>query len=121
MIQLPHMPRQAPVIDVGSVSLTIHEPSGQTEWAVDGEPLDPAEGLARAFGHFELVSELEGLRTPGPKVLAYRPAGRRGRTALHALPERRWLEAAPDLWMARGGELLLLSPTSAVLAANLTR
>jgi hypothetical protein len=105
-------------------------PTEGVEVAVDGDRvlftrrgrlLDPALGMARLFGNFDLVGSLPSVRARGQKVLLYRPPSRRSREHLDAFPRHVWLETQPGLWMAHDGEHLLLVPTDPLLAKNLTR
>jgi hypothetical protein len=108
-------------VDLGSVVVDICPVTSQAEWYDSDELVDPASALATLFGQFDLATAAPGLRSPGTMVLAYRPSGRRGRAAMRALPQGRWIEAAPDLWITHDGESLLMSPTDSVLARNLVR
>lgn len=109
-------------IMMGGVVADVCPQTGTARW-LDGadHDLDPAVALARLFGSFDLVAALDGIGAPGPTVLAYRPDSRRGRAAMRALPLRRWIEAAPKLWVTHDGERLLMAPTDPVLADNLVR
>ncbi len=106
---------------VGELSVASCSACGQVEWWGADRPLDPAAGMTRLFGQFDLVGRLPGLRAPGPEVLVYRPPGRRDHTALSAFPQGHWVEAAPDLWLSHDGSHLLLSPTDPLLLENLDR
>jgi hypothetical protein len=108
--------------EVGGLFLDLCPQTGETHWIDDDDDeVDPAVALARLFGSFDLVAALAGVGAPGSMVLAYRPDSRRGRAAMRALPRRRWIEAAPDLWIAHDGDRLLMAPANPVLAANLAR
>lgn len=111
-----HQPRTVAGIEVATCSacLTI-------EWWGQGRPLDPAEGLARLFGEFDLVDRIPAVHAPAPEILVYRPPQRRARSRLGVFPELVWLEAAPDLWLSHDGTHLLLAPTDPLLLANLDR
>lgn len=96
--------------------------SSETHWLdAAGDELDPAIALARLFGSFDLIAALEGIGSPGPTILVYKPDSRRGRVSMRTLPLRRWIEAAPSLWITQDGERLLMAPTDQTLAANLAR
>ena len=92
---------------------------GAVEWWTDGRPLDPAEGMASAFGSFEFVDSLRALHAPAGEVLVYRAPTRRLRQRLNYFPVNRWLLVSPGLWMSHDGEMLLLCPDNPVLAGNL--
>ncbi len=94
---------------------------GTTEWWSKGRRLDPAEGMARLFGRFDLRGRLPAIQAPGPEALMYEPPDRRSRSHLDAFPSAVWLEVDTDLWMSHDGERLLLVPTTPLLMENLTR
>lgn len=104
----------------GSTGVVACGNCGAVEWWSDGRPLDPAEGMARLFGRFELVAKLPSLRAPGPETLAYRPSSRRATSRLAAFPPHQWLLVADGLWLSHDGATLLLCPTDPVLAANMS-
>jgi hypothetical protein len=109
------------LVSIGSLVLEICPTTSEAEWFEGDQATDPATALARLFGQFDLTAMAPGIRSPGPTVLVYRPTGRKGRTDMRALPQGRWIEAAPDLWITHDGESLLMSPADPTLARNLAR
>ncbi|MDF1595634.1 MAG: hypothetical protein P1T08_06015 [Acidimicrobiia bacterium] len=103
----------------GSTGVVACASCGAVEWWSDGRPLDAAEGMARLFGRFELVSTMPSLHAPAPDILAYRPPSRRARARLGAFPIHQWLLVSDGLWLTHDGTLLLLCPTDPVLASNM--
>ena len=93
---------------------------GLVEWFGANGAIDPAEGVAALFGSYDLIGPMRAVGAPAPEVLAYRP-GRSTRAALGVLPESTWLRAAPDLWIATDGRVLLLAATDPLLTQNLTQ
>ena len=91
------------------------------EWWSSQRMLDPAEGMARLFGQYDLVDAIPALRAPAAEVLVYRAPNRRARKAFAAFPAGAWLEAHPGLWLTHDGEHLLLAPADPILAENLVR
>ena len=108
------------VIWEGSIGVIACDVCGAVEWWADGSPLDAAEGMARLFGRYELVSTMPSLGAPAREVLAYRPPSRRTRTRLDAFPTHQWLQVAQGLWLSHDGSTLLLCPTDPLLAANMS-
>ena len=82
--------------------------------------LDPAEGVAALFGSYDLIGPLPAVGAPAPDVLAYRPPLTK-RGALALLPVREWLRVSEELWIASGGDVLLLATTNRLMVDNLTR
>jgi len=107
--------------DVGDFQLELCPRTDEATWLRRGSEVDPAVAMAALFGQFDLCGVLPATAAPGERAFAYRPNGRRGRSAMRALPLRRWFEAAPDLWLGHDGEMLLLAPSDPILAANLAR
>ncbi len=109
-------------IDVAGLTLDLCPDTAEAHWmSNDSESLEPAEALAVLFGSFDLKASLAGLDAPGAAVLIYRPDSRRGKQAMRSLPYRRWIHAAPGLWLTHDGEHLLMSPEDALLAENLSK
>jgi hypothetical protein len=108
-------------VTVAGVDVASCAECGSVAWYRAGEELDPAEGMAELFGQYDLVGRLDSLSAPAPEVLLYRPPNRRWRANLEAFPKRAWLEAAPDLWLSRDEEHLLLAPANPIHFENLTR
>lgn len=106
---------------LSGVGVVACEACGTVEWWGTDRPLDPAEGMARLFGQFDLIGSLPSLNAPSAEVLVYRPPNWRHRAKLKAFPQGTWLEAHPGLWLTHDGENLLLAPSDPVLAANLRR
>lgn len=94
---------------------------GLVEWFGSTRPIDPAEGMARLFGRFELIDKLPAVRAPGPDVLMYRPPNRGARTRLAAFPAHVWLRVDDQLWLSHDGRYLMLVPTTPLLMDNVTR
>ena len=83
-------------------------------WWADEVRADPWDALATAFGEARVIDRLPGVAAPGTEVLVCRqPPG----TSTSWLPARTWLEAAPDLFVARDGRQLLISSPSVDLRA----
>lgn len=109
-------------MDVSGLTLDLCPDTAEAHWlSGDSESLEPVEALASLFGSFDLRASLSGLDAPGAAVLIYRPDSRRGRQAMRSLPLRRWIHAAPGLWLTHDGENLLMSPEDTLLAENLSR
>lgn len=83
-------------------------------------PLDPAEGVAALFGSYDLIGPLPAVGAPARDVLAYRPPLRK-RGALGLLPLGEWLGVSEELWIASGGDVLLLATSNRLVVDNLTR
>ena len=104
---------------VGTVTLALCSRCGQTEWTDrNGHPIDPAEGLAEAYGSFELTETLPAIHAPGGRVLVYR-IPRRHRNRLAPFTAGTWVEIYPDLYASQDGANLLLAPANPLLADNL--
>ncbi len=109
-------------IDVAGLTLDLCPDTAEAHWlSSDLESLEPADALALLFGSFDLKASLAGLDAPGEAVLIYRPDSRRGKQAMRSLPFRRWIHAAPGLWLTQDGDHLLMSPEDALLAENLSK
>lgn len=106
---------------VGNFILDLCPDSSECIWFDGDELLDPAEALAVLFGSFDLRASIPGLDAPGEAVLVYQPDTRRGKYAMRSLPQHRWVQAAPRLWLTHDGERMLMSPVDRLLAENLTR
>ncbi|MDH3539778.1 MAG: hypothetical protein OEP52_07280 [Acidimicrobiia bacterium] len=106
---------------IAGIEIMSCDECGDVVWYLAGERLDPAEGMARLFGQYDLVGRLDSLSAPAPEVLLYRPPNGRWRTHLAAFPKHVWLEAAPDLWLSHDEEHLLLAPANPIHLENLTR
>lgn len=109
------------VVSAGSSEVSVCPACGSVEWFRRGRSVDPAEGVAAAFGNYDLVGRDPAVGAPTREVLVYRPGRRAERAALDAFPAKVWWEILPDLWAAHDGSTLLLAPTDPVLADNLTR
>lgn len=92
---------------------------GEVSYMGGQRRLDPAEGLARLFGVFDLAARLPAVGAPAPEVLAYTPPSRRARSHLAAFPPGVWLEAAPELWLSHDGETLVLAPQNPLYLDNM--
>lgn len=104
----------------GRVGLVACGTCGLVEWFGPDGPIDPAEGMAALFGTYDLVGPMPAVGAPAETVLAYRPdRGKRG--ALRVLPSESWLRAAPELWLATDGSVLLLATPDPLMVDNLTR
>ncbi len=77
------------------------------------------DGLTMSIGQATVVDRMPAISAPSDEVVVCRtPSGFR----LGWLPQHRWVEAAPGVFIARSGRhLLLSSPTLEVLSAMLTR
>jgi hypothetical protein len=81
-------------------------------WSIDGRTLDPWEAVAVAFGGATVLDRLPAVGAPGNEVLVCRPTAP---TRLAWLPARRWVAAAPDLFVTKQGRVLLITSPSPVL------
>jgi hypothetical protein len=93
---------------------------GLVEWFGPHGPVDPAEAIAALFGSYDLISQVSAVGSPAGSVLVYRPGPGR-RRALDILPRHCWLAAAPELWLATDGAVLLLATSDELMIHNLTR
>lgn len=109
------------IIEVAGTGVVACRSCGEVEWWSTDRLLDPAEGMARLFGQFDLVRTMPAVRAPAAEVLVYRAPNRRARKSLTPFPSGVWLEAHPGLWLTHDGENLLLAPTDPNLARNLIR
>ena len=110
---------QASPTPVGPVNLTICPSCHAYSWTnKHGLGLDPAEGMAAAYGGFDLVNALASIGAPGGIALVYR-VPRRLRNRLDALTMGVWTEIHPDLFATHDGTSLLLAPADATLSATL--
>lgn len=105
----------------GPVEVSACLDCGTVEWFRRGRPVDPAEGVAAAFGNFDLIGRAVAVGAPTREVLLYRPARRTDRVAFGALPAHAWWEVLPGLWVAHDRSVLLLAPTDPVLVDNIGR
>lgn len=112
---------QQTAVTVARIEVVSCDVCRDVAWYRAGEWLDPAEGMAELFGQYDLIGRLDSLSAPAPEVLLYRPPNRRWRAHLDAFPQQVWLEAAPDLWLSRDEEHLLLAPANPIHLENLTR
>ena len=104
---------------VGPVYLTSCPSCHAYSWTnKHGGELDPAQGMAAAYGAFDLVTALASVGAPGGIALVYR-VPRRLRNRLDALTMGVWTEIHPDLFATHDGMSLLLAPTDPSLSANL--
>ena len=81
--------------------------------------LSPLTALTELFGEYDLAGALPIIGIPARQVLAYTAPDPTAGEALRAVPSRRWLHAAHDLWMRRDGNYVLFahnSPTASRLA-----
>lgn len=106
---------------VGRVAVNACAECGRVDWSSAEGELDPAEGMARLFGSYDLIGHLEVLGGPAPTALVYAPPSARKRRNLDVLPRHTWLRIGPSLWLSHDGELLLLATTQRLLIENLTR
>ena len=111
-----HIPRA-----IGEVTVVACASCRTLDWFSSDGALDPAEGMARLFGSYDLVDHLDALGAPSPTVLVYRPPNAKKRRHLDLLPEKTWLQIGPDLWLSHNGELLELATNHQLLLENLTR
>ena len=109
------------IVEVAGTGVSACPTCGSVEWWDALRPLDPAEGMARLFGQFDLLGAVPAVRAPAMEVLVYRPPNRRARRALSVFPSGLWLEAHPGLWVTHDGDNLLLAPADPILARNLVR
>lgn len=85
-------------------------------WDREGRRHDAWEATRATFGQAPVLSRLPAVGAPGPEVLVCRaPAGVR----LAWMPERVWLESAPELYVARDGRRFLIASPSCDLSAVL--
>lgn len=98
----------------GDVSVTACGACGRVEWFRDGVPLPPFEGVAEAFGAFDLVGTLPAINAPGAEVLLYAAPDAAGVARLESLPPRCWLHVAPGLAMSHDRRHLLVAAASEV-------
>ena len=104
---------------VGPVNLTTCPSCHAYSWTTKhGLELDPAQGMAAAYGVFDLVAALESISAPGGTALVYR-VPRRLRSRLNVLTIGVWTEINPDLFATHDGTNLLLAPADPTLSANL--
>ena len=109
------------IVEVAGTGVSACPTCGSVEWWDAHRPLDPAEGMARLFGQFDLLGAVPAVRAPAMEVLVYRPPNRRARRALSVFPSGLWLEAHPGLWVTHDGDNLLLAAADPILARNLVR
>lgn len=107
--------------EVGPVDVELCYESSFLEWFDGNERLDPDVGMARVFGHFNLVATLPALGAPGPMALVYGPPTSRERNWMRALPQNEWLHALDGVWISHNGDQLLLSPLDQIMVENLSR
>ncbi|MFO7548515.1 MAG: hypothetical protein R6X29_06565 [Acidimicrobiia bacterium] len=105
----------------GTVEVVACPTCGAVEWFGKGRRLTPDEGMAAAFGSFDLVGEVPAVSAPSDRVLVYRAPAGSGRRHLAAFASHVWWRVTPDLWMCHDDAALLLAPTDPMLARNLTR
>lgn len=109
------------ITEVAETGVVACASCGEVEWWSTHRMLDPAEGMARLFGQFDLVRTMAAVRAPAAEVLVYKAPNRRSRKSLAPFPKGVWLEAHPGLWLTHDGEHLLLAPSDPNLARNLVR
>lgn len=106
---------------MGRVAVAACEDCGTVDWFSDAGPIDPAEGLAHLFGSYDLIGQIDAVRAPSPRVLAYQPSSSRKGRNLMVMPAQVWLKVGPDLWLSHDNETLLLATNHELLIENLTR
>ena len=77
--------------------------------------MSPLTALTELFGEYDLAATLPVIGIPARQALAYaapHPAAGDAKEALLAIPSRRWLHAADDLWMRRDGNYILFAHNS---------
>lgn len=97
------------VVKLGNVEVAFCEPCDLLEWTRNGKPIDPQEGVAQAFGDFDIVAAIDAVGAPARQVLVTAPTTPEGQRLIDQLPEGYWLEAMPSLWMSPGDQVLLLA------------
>lgn len=102
---------------LGRVSLELCD-CGMYTWTENGEELDAADGLAIAFGGFDLIGTLPLVNGPAGETLVYR-VPRRYRGRLKAFTSGKWTEVHPQLFASQDGTSLLLCPVDETLTRNL--
>lgn len=96
---------------IGQVSLTVCADCAHYEWTdAAGLPVEPAEGIASAFGPFPLIERLTAIGAPGGLALIYRVPPRY-RSRLSVLPIGTWTQIHPALFASQDGMNLMLAPT----------
>jgi hypothetical protein len=86
-------------------------------WWLNGAEIECWDGAMLGFGRAVVLEKLAAVGAPGDEVLICRPpAG----TRLAWLPTRRWVEAAPQLFVAREGRRLLMSSPNPALTGVMT-
>ena len=95
----------------GDLTLTICERCRTASWDRFGQPLDPAIGVELVFGDFEIVSEIDAVGAPAPRVLVASPApkSRAPTLASGQLPVGVWIEMMDNLWISHRDGVLLLA------------
>ena len=85
----------------------------------NGEQRLPAwDGLTMGIGQATIIDRMPAISAPSEEVVVCRtPGGFR----LGWLPRHRWVEAAPEVFLARSGRYLLLSSPSLDLAVLFNR
>jgi hypothetical protein len=82
------------------------------DWTIAGRAVDPWEAVEVAFGGATVLERLPAVGAPGTEVLVCRPGpGIR----LAWLPGRRWVAAAPDLFVTKQGRVLLITSPNPAL------
>jgi len=92
----------------GDLTLTICERCRTASWDRFGQPLDPAIGVELVFGDFEIVSEIDAVGAPAPRVLVASPAPK-SRGTLARFPMGVWIEMMDNLWISHRDGVLLLA------------
>ncbi len=107
-------------LDVGPYEADLCPNDRTITWFDGSEQIDSYAAFARLFGSAQLLAAVPGVRTPGPAVLAYRPAGQLSRSWMRALPAHEWFQAVPDMFVGHDGENLLLCPLDPLVVRNLS-
>ena len=74
--------------------------------------LSPLTALTELFGEYDLAGALPVIGIPARQALAYAAPHPAAGESLRAVPSRRWLRAARDLWMRRDGNYVLFAHNS---------
>jgi hypothetical protein len=86
-------------------------------WWLNGAEIECWDGAMLGFGRAVITERLAAVGAPGDEVLICRPpAG----TSLAWLPPKRWVEVAPQLFVAREGRRLLMSSPNPALTGVMT-
>ena len=74
--------------------------------------MSPLTALTELFGEYDLAATFPVIGIPARQALAYAAPHPAAGEALRAIPSRRWLRAADDLWLRRDENYILFAHNS---------